>query len=379
MKEKLELIASIYDAALNPALWQQVTAQIARYCDGEKIMLATTDTLHPHSNFQHTYNISQEQITVWREGLDAEEVELHNRWSASVPAGTPISSDDYFGGPEQFLAAGGKFVKMLNSNNIRRQMVMLFDRDHFRLSGIGLNNFHPFAPHAAERLAELSPHLRRSLEIHYQISSLRNENHDLYQLLESMRFGVVLLDMQAKVRYTTKKARELFIGQGSFIVKQGLLRSKDAMICNQLQGLILNAIQISLCEGEQKNGNLSMSVADQHGKHLLLSIMPLSSLNNYRSLQSDNIAAAIFVSDNGAEIELPTQALVQLYGLTRREAEVCQAFVNMPNLEEIAQHFQLKTSSIRSLIKSIYYKTGQSSQAELMRLLVSSQLNFRHF
>lgn len=378
MKEKLELIASIYDAALNPALWQQVTAQIARYCDGEKIMLATTDTLHPHSNFQHTYNIPQEQITAWREGLDAEEVELHNRWGASVPTGTPISSDDYFGGPEQFLAAGGAFVKMLNSIDIRRQMVMFFDRDHFRLSGIGLNNFHPFAPYAAERLAELSPHLRRSLEIHHQIRSLQNENRNLYQLLEAMHSGVVLIDSQSRIRYTTAKARELLIEQGNFIVKNGLLCAQDSDIHARLHDLIHNAIQISLRDGGQPN-HLSMAIRSKNNSQLLVSVAPLSALEHCHSLQSDNIAAAIFISNNKSSIELPSRALVELYHLTPREVQVCESFVNLADLNKVALHLQLKISSVRSLIKSIYYKTGQSSQAELMRLLVASQLNFRHF
>src|SRR5690625_6972227 len=88
-----DVIGSIYDAALDSALWDNVTAVVADYCDGEKIMLATTDTLHPDSNVQFTHNIPEEKIALWRQGLDEEEIEMHWQWGASVPPGTPISSD----------------------------------------------------------------------------------------------------------------------------------------------------------------------------------------------------------------------------------------------------------------------------------------------
>src|SRR5699024_12508403 len=84
-----DVIGSIYDAALDSALWSKVTALVAGYCDGQRIMLATTDTLHPSGNLHFTHNIPEEQIILWRKGLDEEEVELHRQWGASVPPGTP--------------------------------------------------------------------------------------------------------------------------------------------------------------------------------------------------------------------------------------------------------------------------------------------------
>src|SRR5690554_2027523 len=209
MPQKLELIGNIYDAAINHALWPDVTARIAEYCGGEKVMLATTDVLHPHSNFQQTFNIPAEHIAEWREGMDEKEVELHNRWLASAAPNTAISSDVYFGGPEQFTAEGGAFVAMLNRFGIRRQMVVTFDSDCFRLSGVGLNNYEPFPAYAAERLQSLAPHLARALEIYRQITHLNRENQGLYQLLELMNAGVILLDVNGRVRYTTQHARQM--------------------------------------------------------------------------------------------------------------------------------------------------------------------------
>src|SRR5690606_17676655 len=112
------------------------------------------------------------------------------------------------------------------------------------------------------------------------------------------------------------------------------------------------------------------------GEGLTLSIVPLSSLAAYQELQSDKIAVAIFISPIGQHVQLPASALADLYELTVRELQLCQAFVNEADIEKVAIALGLKLSSARSLLKSIYTKTSQNSQAGLMKLLMESRLNF---
>src|SRR5690606_13291153 len=160
MTTEQHLIGDIYDAAINSELWPRVTAGLADVCGAEKIMLAATDVLQPGSNFQFTHNIPPDNIAVWRQqGFDALEVELHERWMATVGVGEPSSSDEFFGGPEGFRAAAGAFYDMLVRHGVRRQMVVAFDKSEYRLAGVGLNNHDPFPSHSAPTLKRLSPHL----------------------------------------------------------------------------------------------------------------------------------------------------------------------------------------------------------------------------
>lgn len=371
------LIGDIYDAALNPHIWPNVIEQVANYCDGERVMLATTDILHPHSNFQYTYNIPEEAIAAWRAGTDEQEVELHNQWIESVPPGTVINSDDYFGSPENFLVAGKGFVAILNQYGIRRQMVVMFERDNFRLFGVGLNNYAPFQDYSNKRLQEVSPHLRRSINIHRQLSSLQQQNNDLYKVLEMVPAGVVLLDMNRRVRYTTENARKMIIENGSLLIRQSELYLRDTNVNNQLKLYLTEAIRVSLRERFIQAGGV-ISIKGDTGVNLLLTIVPLSAMEIYKDLYSDKIAAAIFISVLGAKVELPLLALASLYNLTPRELQMCQEFVNIVDLRQVAVKLGIKYSSIRSLLKRIYYKTGQNSQAGLMKILVEARVNFRH-
>ena len=111
---------------------------------------------------------------------------------------------------------------------------------------------------------------------------------------------------------------------------------------------------------------------------LLLSIVPLSSLDTWQDLRHDNIAAAIFLTDPDQGYHLSDHLLQDNYQLSPREVTICQLFVNNPNINTIAEHSGLSTESVRTYLKAIYEKTGQHSQAELIRLLMGLRVDFEH-
>lgn len=379
MEQEHRLIGDIYDAAVNSELWPRVTAGLAEVCGGERIMLATTDVLQPDGNFQFTHNIAAELIQVWREqGFDALEVELHRSWTDAVGVGIPTSSDDHFGGPEGFRAAAGPFYDMLASGGVRRQMVVAFDRSRYHLAGVGLNNYAPFPAHSAPTLQRLSPHLRRAVEVHRQLAAVKRENQHLYRMLDLLDLGVVLVDVGERVRYANPKARRVLQQHGGIRVRNSSLLPRELGPARRLQELLRGAIRTSQRDTATSAGGVMGIRATAEGQSLTLSVVPLSSLAAYQDLAHDQVAAAVFLSQAQDRHQLPLPALQELYQLTRREAEACQAFLDNGELSGMAADLGVRLSTARSMIKTIYQKTGQDSQARLMRLLMEARLNFRH-
>lgn len=68
----------------------------------------------------------------------------------------------------------------------------------------------------------------------------------------------------------------------------------------------------------------------------------------------------------------------EVYGLSPREIEICELFLNGYDLESISQYCKITMSSLRTYLKTIYSKTKCTSQVELLRLLMSLTLNFEH-
>ncbi len=379
MTTEQHLIGDIYDAAINSELWPRVTAGLADVCGAEKIMLAATDVLQPGSNFQFTHNIPPDNIAVWRQqGFDALEVELHERWMATVGVGEPSSSDEFFGGPEGFRAAAGAFYDMLARHGVRRQMVVAFDKSEYRLAGVGLNNHDPFPAHSAPTLKRLSPHLRRAVEIHRQLSAVKRENDHLYRMFDMLGTGVMLLDLTERIRYANPVARRQLQQHGGISVRHDGLLPHDPGLARRLQTLVRGAIRISQRDAGTSAGGVLGVPAPADGQALVLSVVPLSELAACRDLGHDRIAAALFISQAQARHHLPLEALQELYQLTPREAQACQAFVNGADMDKVAAELGVQLSTVRSMMKVIYQKTGQDSQARLMRLLMAARLDFRH-
>jgi DNA-binding CsgD family transcriptional regulator len=101
-------------------------------------------------------------------------------------------------------------------------------------------------------------------------------------------------------------------------------------------------------------------------------------MTGYKDLSSDGIAASIFITDPLARRSLSRRILEQTYQLTRRESDACESFLNTGTLTNVADELGLTIDSTRYYFKSIYDKTQQHSQAELMRLLMGLTMDFEH-
>ena len=84
------------------------------------------------------------------------------------------------------------------------------------------------------------------------------------------------------------------------------------------------------------------------------------------------------MTDPDQGYHLSDHLLQDNYQLSPREVTICQLFVNNPNINTIAEHSGLSTESVRTYLKAIYEKTGQHSQAELIRLLMGLRVDFEH-
>lgn len=373
------LVGSIYDAAVNANLWPGVMANVAALCDADKVMMAVTDALNPKWNLEITHNFSAGDLQRYRdEGYDQAELAVLGAWLSQVGLGIASCSDDYFGGAQGYLAAGGEYTAMLARNGVRRQVMVLFEQSDFRVAGLGLNKWDPFPEHSAPTLGRLSPHFRRALEIHRQLAAKRLENSRLYTLLDSLTVGVILLDGAQHVRYANTSAVYQLQQHGGVSVRKSQLLPSDAAIAKQLQQLLNDAVRTSQRELPAASAGGVLGIPSARGNALTFSVVPLSHLGGWQELHSEQIAAAIFTSEANGTYHISRQALIDIYKLTPREAQICQAYINLPSLEALAPQLGITLGSLRTMMKSVYQKTGCISQAKLMRLLMEMKENFRH-
>ncbi|HET8732123.1 MAG TPA: LuxR C-terminal-related transcriptional regulator [Moraxellaceae bacterium] len=383
-EKEFELIGDIYDAALEPSRWPFVLQQLATLSECNSAIITALDTLNPAYTFAFTHNIPESALRAYREArLDAFEMEFHGKPMIANGVGSTLLSSEVYGNQATYIRMGGEFYeRCLKPSRIHYLAAALLDHDEFRWGGIGIHRPEDWAPLTRDHTALLQrvgQHVRRALEIHRQITAVRQQNAQLYRMLDGMVAGVILVNGKAQVRYANPRAEQLLKRHSALHLNpHDGLRASLPEQQQQLLHLLRGAIQTGQRERTRHAGGVIGLSGSGNESPLMLTITPLSEFSGFHELANDGVAAAIFLTDPSAGHTLSRQVLQQSYGLSPRESDVCQAFVNHATLEGVADECGLSMASVRTYMKEIYAKTARHSQAELMRLLIGLRLDFEH-
>jgi PAS domain-containing protein/DNA-binding CsgD family transcriptional regulator len=380
------LIGDIYDAALNPGLWPQVLQQLVELTACNSAIITALDSLNPDYTVAFSHNIPAEPLQVYREaGLDIIDMELHVPPMLQAGLGSVVSSTTMHGSQDDYIRRAGEFYqRCLKPSRIHYLAGTLLDHGDFRSATLGVHRppeASPMAPEEIACLARLAPHFRRALQIHRQLTAVQRHNAMLYRMLDALVAGVILLDARGRVRYANPSAEALLRQHGSLrVTARAELQASEPASNAALQRALRATIGTGLRQpAPVRSAQSVIGLSRPDGSQLLmLTVTPLSELSGYADLASDDIAAAVFMTDPSARLTLSRRLLRESFRLGERECDICEAFVNHATLEGTAQACGLSLASVRTYLREIYEKTGQHSQAELMRLLTGLRLDFEH-
>jgi DNA-binding CsgD family transcriptional regulator len=77
----------------------------------------------------------------------------------------------------------------------------------------------------------------------------------------------------------------------------------------------------------------------------------------------------IFIREPEARPAIDQIALIETFGLTRRESEIACRLAEGMGVDAIATHFRIKPGTVRHNLKSVFEKTEARSQAALVALV----------
>lgn len=382
-EQEHQLIGDIYDAALQPANWSSIIRRIAELTAADQATLIAYDRLNPEYFLFHAHGVKPGQLELYQEGgFAALDQEFSYSW-VNEP-GRIVANHKEFPSIEEFKRrAGALYTDFFAQVGVLYQAGAVLEKAEFRWSALGFHRGEQGRPFEDEILASLQrlvPHLRRSLQIHRQISHLNQTSTRLYRLLDLFSTGVLLLDGSCRVRYANPRAEAVLRAGDTLRVTSGhqIVACRSAQNA-EFQRAIDAASRTSRRENlnSESGGVIGLSRNGERAP-LMVTVTPLSAVGGYEELAHDGITTALFLSDADAPHLLSRRLLKQLYQFSEREIDVCQAFVNQASLDGVATQCGITVNSVRTYMKSLYDKTGQHSQAELLRLLMGLTLDFEH-
>ncbi|MCY6412031.1 LuxR C-terminal-related transcriptional regulator [Acinetobacter sp. VNH17] len=376
------IVGMIYDAALDHQLWTRVLQSIVEYTQSNTAIFTAVDQLNPSFDFVYTYNIPESALEAYQdECINVIDMKLHvPLWQQAGIGGVVHADLSHYADMPEYSDEYIFHDRCLRTAGISRFGAVLLEQGKYQWSVFAVHRNPKAPPYTVEELqllARLGKHLRRALQIHRQLSIVRQENSELYQLIDGLRTGVIILDEQMNIAYSNLQAKHILEHSALLSIDQYNHLYAPAQFQAQLHRLIQSALfKDNTVNAEDVGGVLG--IYGQQGEHpIMLTVMPLSDQSHIFQIDQRQ-RVALFITEVHEKCQLAEQFVQQLYGLSHREVQICVLFFKGLKTEEISTHLGLTYHSVRTYFKTIYAKTQCNSQAELLKLLAGFTLDFEH-
>jgi DNA-binding CsgD family transcriptional regulator len=351
-----DLIEEIYDAALEPALWNDVVVSINEYVGGQACGIFSKDSAN-QSGLTHYYC-----------GADPHYIQLyaetHSRFdplSALPPPGQVVSIpdlvdyDEYRQGrfyqewlrPQGCVDAANVVLEQSGPNSAVLLTV---------LSGARMID-----DERRRRIAQIVPHLRRALLINKTIDLKQSEAATFAETLNGLSAGLFLVDAGCRIVHANAAGDEM-LRVGDFLrAVNGQLVARDVGSNRALRKVFADHVDALGVKGT------ALPLTAHDGERYLMHVLPLTSAARSLTGMAYKAVAALFVRK--AELETPCGELVaRMFELTPAELRVLLAIVEVGGVPETAAALGVAETTVKTHLHRVFAKTETRRQADLVKL-----------
>ncbi|TXI87336.1 MULTISPECIES: helix-turn-helix transcriptional regulator [unclassified Cupriavidus] len=219
--------------------------------------------------------------------------------------------------------------------------------------------------HRERRLAHVMPHWARAARMQHRNFELSGLASMGLAGLDTLDFGVMVLQADLRVRYANSWAESLVQADAHLALEHGVLRART----EALQAVLTRLLEAAVHGG--RNGGAaagSWMHITSGGQPVPLIVMPLVSRQPVEG-PWQLPAAMLLMGNSESRSVLDAAVLTSLFGLSRKESIIAIRLAAGETLNEIAEREFLSPHTVRVHIRDTLRKTGTHRQSELVRLL----------
>jgi DNA-binding CsgD family transcriptional regulator/PAS domain-containing protein len=227
----------------------------------------------------------------------------------------------------------------------------------------------PFTAAERERLAAVLPHVTRAIELKDRLALGTGVSTSLLAVADSLPIGVLIVDAQSRILQASKLGgRILASGDGLFTVGNRLAfrRRVDEKAFLQLLAAALGDPVAHSLTIPRQHSPVSLSVW----------VAPVRSRTEPWMTAVQQWVVAI---EDPSERSAPMPEVVaREWHVTPAESRVVCLLAGGASVPQIAATLHVSEHTVRSQLKSVYGKTGMTSQLEVVRRLLSHAIGPSH-
>jgi DNA-binding CsgD family transcriptional regulator len=371
LEEFSSLVADIYDAALDPAHWDQTLRHVCSVTGGHNSALVIYDRKkgrRPHiiaANFDPLQNARYDEYFSKIDPLAP--ILERSRPGVIVTARSII---------QESLRHGEFYNDWAHPNETGDTVFIntMADKDGVCTFMIG----HPWRPEPFPtpevlRLAGLLAfHLQRALQAQLDFGNLSTVRDSALDLIENWRHGCILISSAGAVLYANRAANEIAALRDGLRLGVSGLKAENPPEDAALQHLIHQA-RANGGQGLRSGSRIAISKNSARQPYTI-QVLPVRASR----VCAVGIAAAALIQiiDHGRESRLDPTDLRNMYDLTQAEARVALLVVKGHGLHFVSEQLRVGLSTVRVHLQRVFEKTRTHRQAELVKLLAELEATF---
>lgn len=215
------------------------------------------------------------------------------------------------------------------------------------------------------RVAQVMPHWARAARMQHRNFELSGLASLGLAGLDTLDFGVMVLQADMRVRYANSWAEALVQADTNLALDNGVLRARPEPLQSTLTRLLDNAVHGGR-HGSAAAG--SWMHITSGGQPVPIIVMPLVSRQPVEGPWQLPMAMMLMGNSESRSV-LDAGVLTSLFGLSKKESIIAIRLAAGETLNEIAEREFLSPHTVRVHIRDTLRKTGTHRQSELVRLL----------
>ena len=364
-----QLIASIYEAALDSTKWRNFLAEICQFFDIDDAVLVFFDEHSCKRNLRISARLQDTSLF----GSFSNPQALGDLKLALTNAaiGQPIG-DQTNVMPAFSPSAPAQLASEAKPREPNQLLLPLLHQEA-KLAALQLACL-PGSSQIPNKVIEyihlLSPHLVRAMFIHNQLHELVEENNSLLSALKNTNLAVILLNRQLQVIFASPEAETVLAGHPALSIRRSqYLQAYLPQDQVELEARLVELLNTNARAQRLHKHNLSFPLYHPNKTHpLKLSFISIEQISG--DLGSNQAFLAVLVNDPVRQREISPGYLQQAYKFTQTETQLAQLLLKGMGTSEISLARGTSAETTRWQLKQLMHKTQTHSQTELTRLLM---------
>jgi DNA-binding CsgD family transcriptional regulator/PAS domain-containing protein len=360
------LIGEIYDAALDPSLWQGVLKQTCEYVEGCASSLLSQDSAHQSGQFYFSWGDDPLYTKLYFEKY----LKINPLLAPTVAAARIgevttvldlIPHDEYFASrfykewaqPQGYLdSVHGVLDK---SNTTYAAIAVVRHEDRGRIDD-----------EARRRLSLLLPHFRRAVAVGKVIDLHKVEAAAMADALDGLASAMFLVDADGRIVYANAAGSTLVEKRSLIRAAAGKFSAVDAQADRALRDVFANAEDGDTVLGVK---GVAVPLTSREGERYVAHVLPLTSGARRKAGVAYSAVAAVFVHKAALELPHPIETIANTFKLTPGEMRVLMMIIKLGGVPEVAPALGISEATVKTHLQRIFAKTGTSRQADLVKLV----------